>query len=44
MVERYIQVLVGKPDEKRPIGRPRHTLVDNIKTYVKEVGLGHRLD
>jgi hypothetical protein len=24
-------VLVGKPGEKRPLGRPRHTLEDNIK-------------
>jgi hypothetical protein len=24
-------LLVGKPDGKRPLGRPRHRLVDNIK-------------
>jgi hypothetical protein len=24
--------LVGKPEEKRPLGRPRHSWVDNIVT------------
>jgi hypothetical protein len=24
-------ILVGKPEGKRPLGRPRHRLVDNIK-------------
>jgi hypothetical protein len=29
---------VGKPDEKRPLGRPRPRWEDNIKTYLQEVG------
>jgi hypothetical protein len=36
--ERCIQGLVGKPKEKRPMGRPRCTWEDNIKAYLQEVG------
>jgi hypothetical protein len=25
------KILVGKPDRKRPLGRPSHMLVDNIR-------------
>jgi hypothetical protein len=25
------RILVGKPESKRPLGRPRHRWVDNIK-------------
>jgi hypothetical protein len=28
------RVLVGKPEGKRPLGRPRHRWEDNIKTEV----------
>ena len=35
------RVLVGKPDGKRPLGRPRHTWVDNIRTDLQEVGCGY---
>ena len=31
-------VLVGKPEGKRPIGRPRRKWEDNIKTDLQEVG------
>jgi len=31
-------VLVGKPEEKRPLGRPKHKWEDNIKTDFQEVG------
>jgi ERCC4-type nuclease len=31
---------VGKPKGKRPIGRPRHRWVDNIKMDLKEIGWG----
>ena len=31
-------VLVGKPEGKRPLGRPRHRWKDNIKVDVQEVG------
>jgi len=29
---------VGKPDEKRPLGRPRHRWEDNIKMDLQEMG------
>jgi len=31
-------VLVGKPQGKRPLGRPRHRWEDNIKIDLQEVG------
>ena len=31
-------VLVGKPKGKRPLGRPRRRLEDNIKMNLQEVG------
>jgi hypothetical protein len=33
-------VLVGKPEEKRPLGRPRRRWEDNIKMDLHEVGCG----
>ena len=30
----------GKPEEKRPLGRPRHRWEDNIKMDLQEVGGG----
>jgi hypothetical protein len=30
--------LVGKPEGKRPLGRPRRRWVDNIKMYLSETG------
>jgi len=33
-------VLVGKPDGKRPLGRPRHRWEDNIKMDLQEVVWG----
>jgi len=30
--------LVGKPERKRPLGRPRHRWEDNIKVYLQEMG------
>jgi len=32
--------LVGKPEEKRLLGRPRHRWEDNIKKDLQEVGCG----
>jgi hypothetical protein len=32
------RILVGKPDGKRPLGRPRRRWVDNIKMYLRELG------
>jgi hypothetical protein len=34
------RVLVGKPEEKRPLGRPRRRREDHIKMDVQEVGCG----
>jgi len=34
------RVLVGKPEGKRPFGRPRHRWEDNIKMDLQEVGCG----
>jgi hypothetical protein len=33
-------VLVGKPEGKGPLGRPRHDWEDNIKMAVQDVGCG----
>jgi hypothetical protein len=32
------RILVGKPEGKRPVGRPRRRWVDNIKIYLREIG------
>jgi hypothetical protein len=34
------RVLVGKPEDKRPLGRPRRRWEGNIKMDLQEVGLG----
>jgi hypothetical protein len=34
------RILVGKPEEKGPLGRPRRRWVDNIKTDLREIGWG----
>jgi hypothetical protein len=34
------RVLVGKPDERRPLGRPRRRWKDNIRMDIREVGCG----
>ena len=34
------RVLVGKPEGKRPLGRPRFRWEDNIKMDLQEVGCG----
>ena len=33
--------LVGKPEGKRPLGRPRRRWVDNIRTDLQELGCGY---
>jgi hypothetical protein len=30
-------ILVGKPEGKTPVGRPRHRLEDNIKMDLREI-------
>jgi hypothetical protein len=32
------RILVGKPEENRPLGRPRRRWVDNIKMDVRRIG------
>jgi hypothetical protein len=34
------RVLVGKPEGRRPLGRPRRRWEDNIKIDLREVGCG----
>jgi hypothetical protein len=34
------RLLAGKPEGKRPLGRPRRRWMDNIKMDVAEVGWG----
>ena len=34
------RVLVGKPEGKRPLGRPRHIWEDNIKMDLQGSGMG----
>ena len=34
-------VLVGKPEGRRPLGRPRRRWVDNIRIDLQEVGCGY---
>jgi hypothetical protein len=33
------RLLVGKPEGKRPLGRPKHRWMDNIKMDLLEIGL-----
>jgi len=35
---------VGKPEGKRPLGRPRRRWKDNTKLDLQEIGWGHELD
>jgi len=40
--ERWVyRILVGKPEGKRPLGRPRRRWVDNIRTDLQVVGCGY---
>jgi hypothetical protein len=33
----YTRILVGKPEGKRPLGRPRRRWVDNSKMDLREI-------
>jgi len=35
------RVMVGKPEGRRPMGRPRRRWVDNIRMDLLEVGCGY---
>ena len=39
--EGMCRVLVGKPEGKKPLGRPRRRWVDNIRMDLQEVGCGY---
>jgi hypothetical protein len=32
--------LVGRPEERRPLGKPRRRWEDNIKMDLREIGFG----
>jgi hypothetical protein len=34
------RLLVGKPEGRRPLGRPRHIWVSNIKMHHREIRFG----
>jgi hypothetical protein len=34
------RILVGKPEGKRPLGRPRHRWEDDIRIDLREIGWG----
>jgi hypothetical protein len=34
------RILVGKPEGKRPLGRPRRSWEDNIRMDLREIGWG----
>jgi len=34
------KILVGEPEGKRPLGRPRRRWEDNIRMYLRETGWG----
>jgi hypothetical protein len=38
------RILVGRPEGRRPLGRPRHRWEDDIKMDLEEVGWGYGLD
>jgi len=35
------RVLLGKPEERRQMGRPRRRWVDNVRVDLQEVGCGY---
>jgi hypothetical protein len=37
--KRCAQVLVGRPEGKKPLGRPRRRWEDNIKIDLREIGI-----
>jgi hypothetical protein len=39
-VVRNAYILVGRPEGRRPLGRPRHRWEDNININIREIGFG----
>jgi hypothetical protein len=42
-VRNAYKILVGKPEGKRTLGRPRHRWEDTIKMDVREMGVGRKV-
>jgi hypothetical protein len=40
MQHEWGRILVGKPEGKRPLGRPIRRWMDNIKKNIREIGWG----
>ena len=40
----FFTVIVGKPEGRRPLGKPRRRWEDNIKMYLQEVEWGGGVD
>jgi hypothetical protein len=40
ILQNIYRVLVGRPEGRRPLGRPRRRWEDNIKRDLQEVGCG----
>ena len=38
------RIWVGRPEGRRPLGRPRLRWEDNIKVELEDLGLGHGLN
>jgi hypothetical protein len=38
VTDQLLRILVGKPEGKRPLGRPTHRWVDSIKMDFRETG------
>jgi hypothetical protein len=41
---KVFRVLVGKPEGRRPLGRPRHKWKDGIRMNHRDIGWGCRVD
>ena len=41
---RAYRVLVGIPEGRRPVGRPRHRWEDNTRMDIRKAGSGHGVD
>ena len=39
---RALKIVLGKPTEKRPLGRPMRRWEDNIRIYLKDIGISTR--
>jgi hypothetical protein len=39
-VRGIFRILVGRPEGRKPLGRPRRRWEDNVKMYLGEIGFG----